>query len=117
MLFFASRRGDSYHVGVRTPVVVALLVTAGCGGSLTQLRADNQRLAKPSKIRAKFLKRLGDKGPLPMRRIRLTPEIRFDNIKRQNRPDACRACQGRVINRAQIALEPDDLQDPSAFGR
>lgn len=55
MLFFASRRGDSYHVGVRTPVVVALLVTAGCGGSLTQLRADNQRLAKDvSALRAEL---------------------------------------------------------------
>lgn len=31
---------------MRIPVVVALLVTAGCGGSLSQLRTDNQRLAK-----------------------------------------------------------------------
>ena len=40
---------------MRTPVVVALLVTAGCGGSLTQLRADNQRLAKDvSALRAEL---------------------------------------------------------------
>ena len=70
----------------------------------------HQGLTKPRQLRTQLHDAFGAEGPVPGGSIGLLPELRFHHQQRQHRPEAAGLQQRLVVGRAQVALEPDDLQ-------
>ena len=72
--------------------------------------ANDERLAHGGERGAELDQRIPDEGPVPAGGIGLAPETGLDDVERQDGTAARRGGQGIVVEMAQIAFEPDDLQ-------
>ena len=70
----------------------------------------HQGLAEPGQFRSQLLQALGAEGPVASRGIVLPPKFRFHHHQRQHRSEVAGLQQRLVVDAAQVALEPNDLQ-------
>jgi len=72
----------------------------------------HKRLPELLESLAQICKRFSAKGPLPGGSIGLTPKLRLNDVEGKHWPLLQSLKQGPVINRAEITLEPDQLEGP-----
>jgi hypothetical protein len=71
-------------------------------------RPHDKGRAHPGQRAAQIRKAFGRERPVPGRDIGQAPIVGFNHENRQDRPQACRLGQRRVIDRPQIMLEPNE---------
>jgi hypothetical protein len=76
----------------------------------------DQRLTELRQFRSQLLQALGAEGPVASRGIGLLPKLRFHHHQRQHRSEPAGLQQRLVVEAAQVALEPNDLQRAHGAG-
>ena len=93
------------------PDGLKLELTAGPFEHLHHITAPHhKRLTQGCQGLAQVNQRLPAEQPLPLRAIRLLPQLRLDDVERKHRTTLGSLVQRPVIVHPQIPFEPDNLQ-------